>query len=239
MNLLLFILALLISFVIVRIGATAFEITGMENKMATFQAVSCFTSTGFTTTESEMITIYPLRRKIATFLMILGYAGLATFITTFINSLNPHTGLLNLDMPVINLIFHPNVLPIINLIIIILSVYFAFKLFSNTKFAKKLSSIITRQLVIRQKLSDLSFEELNSLSDGYGVASITIFSNSTLIGLNPQSEKFKNLDISVLAVDTSKNIIPKPNSDFSLKAGYKIICFGQLESMRNLSLIRT
>ena len=89
MNVLLFIMALVVSFIIVRIGAIAFELTGLDWPMATFQSLSYFSGTGFTTRESELITGHPQRRKIASVLMILGNAGLVTLIATFANSLRP------------------------------------------------------------------------------------------------------------------------------------------------------
>ncbi len=52
MNLVLFITVLIVSFVIVRIGAIAFQLTGIEWSLAKFQALSCFTATGFTTKEA-------------------------------------------------------------------------------------------------------------------------------------------------------------------------------------------
>lgn len=77
MNLLLFALTLLVSFIIVRIGAIAFELTGVELSLAKFQSLSCFTGTGFTTRGSGIITSNIQRRKVASILMVLGNAGLA------------------------------------------------------------------------------------------------------------------------------------------------------------------
>ena len=48
----LFILALISSFIVVRIGAIAFQLTGLEWSLAKFQALSCFSGTGFTTKEA-------------------------------------------------------------------------------------------------------------------------------------------------------------------------------------------
>ena len=70
----LFILTLTVSFVVVRIGAIAFQLTGLEWSLAKFQALSCFSGTGFTTKESELITSNKQRRKIASILIILGNA---------------------------------------------------------------------------------------------------------------------------------------------------------------------
>ena len=55
MNLLLFIITIIISFIAVRIGAIVFELTGIEWSLAKFQALSCFGGTDFTTKEAELI----------------------------------------------------------------------------------------------------------------------------------------------------------------------------------------
>ena len=89
MNVLLFIVTIAISFIVVRIGAIAFELTGLEWSLAKFQALSCFSGTGFTTKEAELITGNPQRRRIASILIVLGHAGFVTFIATFANSLRP------------------------------------------------------------------------------------------------------------------------------------------------------
>ena len=89
MNLILFVVALIASFIVVRIGAIAFQLTGLEWSLAKFQALSCFSGTGFTTRESELIVGHPKRRKIASMLMVLGNAGLVMLIATFANSIRP------------------------------------------------------------------------------------------------------------------------------------------------------
>ncbi len=53
MNLLLFLVTLIVSFIVIKIGAIAFQLTGLEWSLAQFQALSCFTGTCFTTKESE------------------------------------------------------------------------------------------------------------------------------------------------------------------------------------------
>ena len=47
MNLLFFIIILIISVVVVKIGCIAFELTRVNGTQAVFQAISCFTGTGF------------------------------------------------------------------------------------------------------------------------------------------------------------------------------------------------
>ena len=78
MSVILLIIFICISYLIVRVGAIALEMTGMDKAKARFQALSAFSGTGFTTREAEMVVNHPRRRKIATYLMILGNAGIVT-----------------------------------------------------------------------------------------------------------------------------------------------------------------
>lgn len=52
-------LVIFLSFLIVRAGAVALMITGMEEKKARFQALSAFSGTGFTTREAESVVNHP------------------------------------------------------------------------------------------------------------------------------------------------------------------------------------
>lgn len=74
------------SIVVVRIAAVAMRITGLAENVARFQCISALTGAGFTTSESEMIVNYPIRRRIIVALMILGNLGLASTAATLIVS---------------------------------------------------------------------------------------------------------------------------------------------------------
>jgi hypothetical protein len=75
-----------LSFMIVRVAAVAMRLTGLPENVARFQCISALTGAGFTTSESEMIVNYPLRRRILVVLMIVGNLGLASVAATFIVS---------------------------------------------------------------------------------------------------------------------------------------------------------
>jgi len=76
--------AILVSFIVVRIGGFALQLTGVEADVARFQALSAFTGTGFTTTEAERVVRHRTRRRIVTILIILGNAGFVTIIATLV-----------------------------------------------------------------------------------------------------------------------------------------------------------
>jgi len=69
-------LVVFISFLVIRAAAVALMMTGLDEKRAKFQALSAFSGTGFTTKEAESVINHPRRRRIVTWLMILGNAGI-------------------------------------------------------------------------------------------------------------------------------------------------------------------
>jgi len=76
-----------LSLLVTRIAAMALMFTGLSQEVARFQARSAFSGVGFTTTESELITNHPVRRKIIMILMLLGNIGIATVVATVMVSL--------------------------------------------------------------------------------------------------------------------------------------------------------
>lgn len=76
-----------LSFTVVRVAAVAMRLTGLPESVAKLQCLSALTGTGFTTSESEMIVNYPIRRRILGVLMIVGNLGLASVAATLIVSL--------------------------------------------------------------------------------------------------------------------------------------------------------
>ena len=53
------------------------RLTGLAQNVATFQCISALSGTGFTTSESEKIVNYPVRRRILIVLMLFGNSGFA------------------------------------------------------------------------------------------------------------------------------------------------------------------
>ena len=76
------VIVMFISFLVVRGATIALIMTGMDSRRAGFQALSAFTGTGFTTREAELVVNHPQRRRIVSWLMILGNAGIVTVIVT-------------------------------------------------------------------------------------------------------------------------------------------------------------
>jgi hypothetical protein len=230
MNVMLFITVLIVSFVTVRIGAIAFHLTGLEWSMAKFQALSCFTATGFTTREAELVTGNRQRRRIASILIVLGHAGLVTMIATFANSIQTSTE--GWSIPFLPTVIPPKLLPWINLAIIVVAIYVIFKLFTNTKFVHRATNALKERLIKREVIERVSFEELAIVTGGYGVSKIQVCKDSPVLDKTLIESKLRSLGIIVLAIVRAGETIASPVADTRILMGDELVCFGKLGEIR-------
>jgi hypothetical protein len=73
---------------VIEIFVILFRLTGLKLEISRFQVISLMTGTGFTTGESELILGHPVRRKLATFLILFGAFSLAVIISSISNFLS-------------------------------------------------------------------------------------------------------------------------------------------------------
>ena len=96
-------------------------------------------------------------------LIVTGHAGLVTLVATLSNSLRAYTLIGDrLSRPVLPFTlpaFLVPIMPLINLLIIVAVVYLVYKLFTNSRFAKKLADILRKRLVKAETFKAVSFEE--------------------------------------------------------------------------------
>ncbi|MCB1195839.1 hypothetical protein KDK77_06615 [bacterium] len=232
MNLLLFISIVILSIIITRIGAVAFELTGLNKSVSNFQALSCFTGTGFTTRESELIAKHPQRRQIALTLMILGHAGLVTLIATFGNTLRPRVKEFKNEF--LNMIFSPSVMPWLNFLLIIILVFAVYKFFSHKKVAHQLRKYLRTQMVKKNIIKSVHLEEMTLLTEGYGVSQLEIFHSNPLIDKTLAETELRSRDITVLAIERGNTIIPNPSARTKILKGDQLFCFGRLENIKEM-----
>lgn len=237
MSWILFIIVLTVAFVIVRIGAIAFQLTGLEWSLAKFQSLSCFTGTGFTTKEAELITGNRQRRRIASILMVLGNAGLVMMIATFANSLSPRQVIRKgLEEPLLPFSIPPYLVPWINLLIIVVAVYVIYKLFTNPKFSRKLTNALRARMVEKEIVKPVFFEELAIATGGYGVSRIEVAENNPVLNKKLFESELRKRDIMVLAITRQDKTTPNPSADTTILLKDELVCFGKLENIRNILL---
>ena len=218
MSVVLLIIFICISYLVVRIGAIALEMTGMERARARFQALSAFSGTGFTTREAESVVNNPRRRKIVTYLMIMGNAGIVSVIATLILSLR-ETG-----------VFRPS----FNLVIIIVAIFILYRIASNREFAQNLTGKIRKTLRKKLRFEKVQIEELVQQPDGYGVAAIIIEKKSKLMGSTLAKAGFREQDVLILSIERGEEIIHIPDAKTRILAGDRMICYGKLDNLKGL-----
>jgi len=233
MSVMLFVIVLVASFMIVRVGAVAFQLTGLEWSLAKFQALSCFSGTGFTTKEAELITGNKQRRRIASILMVLGNAGLVSMIAAIASALNPqYTLLAKLSEFFLPFSIPGGLAPWINLGIIILAVYLVYRVFMNRKFLSKLTILLRRKIVGTKIFRPVSFEELLFLTGGYGVSRIDVGQSSPIANKTLAESRLRKKDIAVLAIVRADTTLPNPDAGTEILPGDELISFGKMENMR-------
>ena len=223
---LLFILALIASWIIVRIGAIAFQLTGLEWSLAKFQSLSCFSGTGFTTRESELIVSDKRRRRIASVLMVLGNAGLVTLIATAARAMDPKQNLIPWLQD--NFLNTP-----INLAVLAIALFLVYKIFNNRKITGRLTRYLRKKIIKQEFIKPVSFEELLQLTGGYGISRIEVTEKCPYIDKTLAESDLRKNDITVLAIIRDEETIPNPSANRKILKGDGLISFGKLENIRS------
>ncbi len=81
------------------------------------------------------------------------------------------------------------------------------------------------ELDVRQRLT---------VSRGYGVTELHIPEGSEYIGRTILESGLRERDVNVLTLNRGTTVIPNPKPSRDLQAGDRLLCFGRLESMRDL-----
>lgn len=232
MNIFLFLTVIGVSFIAVKVGSVAFEITGLDSKQSRFQALSAFTGTGFTTRESELIVTHEQRRKIASMLMILGNAGLVTLVATLVNSISENAPSPALLLPYMKGRIPVSLIPYINFAFILFAVMIAYKVIVYTKISDFIMNRAKKRMLAKKIITPVSFEEFLLTSGGYGISQIEMSENNPLLGKKLSESNLKQKDVLVLSIERGIEHITNPPADIKIDMGDRLICFGKMDSMR-------
>ena len=206
----------IVSLLIVRVGAVALMMTGMTPDKAKFQALSAFTGTGFTTREAERVMNNPRRRKIVSLLMVLGNAGIVTVIVSATSSFSRVKGQESL----------------LHFVILSAALGVIFIIFRKTSTMRQLELMIQKRIE-RLKFfeADTTVDELLHLSEGFSVLRISVAEDSAWIGRSV-AEINANLDHSfVLGVERGREWLPTPKLIEKLMADDHLVIYGKLDKL--------
>ena len=200
----------------IRAGAVALQLTGMAAEKARFQALSAFTNTGFTTREAEEITSIPLRRRIVTVLIVLGYAGTVTVIASFATSL-----------------FQRDLASLGEVAIIFAALYVVYRILAWRGVTKRVTNAFRTALIKRYGIQAHSLEEMLSVGQGFGVVRARVGVTSPLIGRPLAELALKSRKVQILSIIRGRETISIPQGNDVLLGGDTIVCYGNLKEVRS------
>ncbi len=209
-----FLMVVLFSILVVRIGTVALQMTGLSREVAAFQAQSAFSGVGFTTSESEYVVSHPVRRKIIRILMLLGSAGLTSAMATLVLTFAGNTP----EEMMFNGVWLAAGLS-------------ALYVFGKSKLIDRgLSWVIEKALTKLTHIRIIDYEQLLGLGKGYFISMIKVKPGSWLEGRTLKELRLNEEGVLVLAiyrkVDGKEVYIGAPRGDIKLVAGDTLVCYG-------------
>lgn len=214
----LLLLAIAVSFVVVRIGAVALELTGVAWDHAKFQALSAFTNCGFTTRESEEIARHPLRRRIISFMIVTGNAGLITTVASFASSLSQ-------PQPV---------QAVRNLAIIAVGIAAIVWIANLDSVKTTVHRYVGQWLARRYPVESWTADDLLHLDKGYVLTRFALPTNSAAVGRTLRQLRLKQNGVQLLAVERGGDFHAVPSGEFELASADELIVYGGLTEVKRL-----
>ncbi len=211
-------IAILVSFIVVRIGGFALQLTGIEPEVARFQALSAFSGTGFTTTEAERVVRHRTRRRIVTILIILGNAGLVTIIATLVATFTQVTGY--------SWFF-------VRLAIIVVGILILYQVIVTSRFGNRILVLVRKPLLKRILREAPAVEEVFNVGKDWGVNLVMIKEKSKNIGRS-LADVMAEEDVEILAVDRADEFLPRPDRKERILEGDRLLVYASGKSVRRL-----
>jgi hypothetical protein len=183
MNLFFLFVYFIIITAVIEIYVVLFRLTGLNLKVSRFQVISLMTGTGFTTGESELILGHPIRRKLATFLILFGAFSLAVIISTISNFLS-------------------NDLRLIHILYIAGGVMLVFGVLKLTCIQTILSKLFHKQMKQNVELGDLPIRDVFLTEKKDYLIKLHIYTDSSLVykTVNQVINESKHLEFVVLFI---------------------------------------
>jgi len=211
-------IAILVSFIVVRIGGFALQLTGIEPDVARFQALSAFSGTGFTTRETERVVGHKTRRRIVTILIILGNAGLVTIIATLVASFTQVSGYTWF---------------FIRLAIIVGGIFGLYRLIIRSNVGQRILDRLQRPIMNRILREAPAVEEIFRIEKGWAISLATIKRDSKSIGLSV-ADITAERDIEILSIDRAGTYLTRPKREEEIMEGDRLLVYANRKSLKQI-----
>ncbi|MFD2698770.1 TrkA C-terminal domain-containing protein [Mesonia sediminis] len=210
-----------LSALITRIAAIALAHTGLSTEVARFQARSAYTGTGFTTSETEKIMNFPVRRKIIYSLMLIGNAGIVTTMSTLILTFvlpNSTSSLLW------------------GLLIIVVGMAIIWWAVQSPWVDKYLSKVIGKALKKYTKIEVKDYASILHLAEDYRITELRVDDDSWLANKSLNQLALRKEGIIVLGIKHSDGeYLGSPNGSSLVKTGDLLTMYGKEDVFLNLN----
>ena len=211
-------ITILASFIVVRIGGFALQLTGIEPDVARFQALSAFSGTGFTTREAERVVGHRTRRRIVTILIILGNAGMITVIATLVASFTQVSGYIWF---------------LIRLAIIIGGIFGLYQLIIRSNVGQRFIDWLQRPIVNRILREAPVAEEIFRVEKDWAVSLVIMKGSSKSIGLSVADITAEG-DIEILGIDRAGAYLTRPDREEKIAEGDRLLVYANRKSVRRI-----
>jgi len=205
-----------VTVVVVKAGAVALRLTGLDPERADFQALSAVTGTGFTTRESELVVADPHRRRIVSTLMIFGNVVLVTFIGLLVGSFTSAEQ--QYEIPIYGGI-------------LVVGTILVYRVLMSRFVKRRWDHWVDGWLRSRLRLQERHVSELLTLAPGYGVAEVRVDADSPCAGRTLATSGLRQAGLLILAIRRREGVTPTPAAVEQIAAGDRLVCYGELERM--------
>ena len=212
-------ITILMSFIVVRIGGFALQMTGMEASAARFQALSAFTGTGFTTAEAERVVRNKKRRQIITVLIVLGNAGLVAIIATLVVSFSQVTGYAWF---------------FIRLVVIVAGVFILYRLIIVSRLGRWIFSWVRRPLLRFVIKGSPDVEDLYDAGTGWSLNLVSVKKGSSKAGLSI-ADVVAEIDVELLSIDREGTSINRPSGEEKIQEGDRLLVYASGKALKQLT----
>ncbi len=217
---LVFLLALTISLIVIRVGTMALMLTGLSREAARFQAHSAFTGVGFTTVESESIVEHPVRRHLAMALMMLGNIGMATVIATLTATLLSTSTSENL---------------VLSLVVLAFGIAILVTLFKSRWVEQQLNRPIAWALRQFTKLDVRDYVSLLEFSSGFTVSELVVRPEDWVAGKTLVELGLAREGVLVLGIRSQHGpYVGAPSGQSKITAHDTLVIYGPLDRLEEL-----
>jgi len=158
---------------------------------------------------------HPQRRKIISWLMILGNAGIVTVIVTATSSFAT-SGSYNIP---------------INILFLAVGIYLIYRIAVSKGFIERWENFVENRLVKSKMMEEDMVEDLLHLIEGHGLVKVLLKEGSPLIGMSLKEKELTKAGILVLGIEREKNWLAVPKPSEIMEKGDRVIVYGPIERL--------